>query len=65
MAQPDFLPDLPPVQEIPLEAGRVDGLGRRNPVQIKLYQGRGRILDRGEALVDISRREKPTQQILG
>jgi hypothetical protein len=65
VAQPDFLGYRHPVQEIPLESGRVEGLGRRSAVQIEVDRGGGGVLYCGEALIEVPRSEKPAQQILG
>src|SRR5260370_16528377 len=64
VTQPDLLRHLHPVQEIPLEASRVERLACRSAVQIEVYQGGGRILHRGEALVEVPRSEKPAQHLL-
>ena len=47
-----------------LERRGVDALGGRQRMEFEIDQARGDVLDRGKALVEISRREEPLQQLL-
>ena len=51
-------------QRLALERCRVEGLGRRQQMDVEVDRGRRHIFDRGKALVEGARREQPPHQVV-